>query len=162
MKYKDGNLFESGADFICHQVNCKGVMGAGIARQLRDKHPEVYEYYHNYCESNNACELSSRILGDVLLYPTDQYTVVNIFGQDNYGRDGLYTDYDAFRDALNGFKKYLLDPENEVSPNAKIGFPLGIGCGLAGGDWSIISELIAEFDRQVPQQIIIYKYRRNG
>lgn len=30
---------------VCHQVNCKGVMGAGLAKQIREKHPEVYEAY---------------------------------------------------------------------------------------------------------------------
>ena len=28
---------------ICHQVNCCGVMGAGLAKQIRDKWPVVFD-----------------------------------------------------------------------------------------------------------------------
>ena len=34
---KRGNLLESTEDFIAHQVNCKGVMGAGVAKQIKNK-----------------------------------------------------------------------------------------------------------------------------
>lgn len=33
---KIGNILEqTDAPYICHQVNCKGVMGAGLARQIK-------------------------------------------------------------------------------------------------------------------------------
>ena len=31
------DIFESGADAILHQVNCQGVMGSGIAKQVKEK-----------------------------------------------------------------------------------------------------------------------------
>lgn len=30
---------------ICHQVNCRAAMGAGLARQIRDKWPVVFDEY---------------------------------------------------------------------------------------------------------------------
>ena len=33
---------------VCHQVNCKGVMGAGLAKQIRDTCPGVFDSYR--CE----------------------------------------------------------------------------------------------------------------
>ena len=41
--YKNGDLLESNCNFICHQVNCQGVMGSGIAKQIRNLFPFVYE-----------------------------------------------------------------------------------------------------------------------
>ncbi len=41
----EGNLFDTDAKFICHQVNCMGKMGSGVALQVRQRFPHVYEEY---------------------------------------------------------------------------------------------------------------------
>lgn len=33
--------------YICQQVNCRGVMGAGLALKIRRKWPVVYQQYVN-------------------------------------------------------------------------------------------------------------------
>ena len=43
IKIIDGDLFDTDAKFICHQVNCMGKMGSGVALQVRKKFPHVYE-----------------------------------------------------------------------------------------------------------------------
>jgi O-acetyl-ADP-ribose deacetylase (regulator of RNase III) len=45
----DGDLLDQKTDVIAHQVNCLGVMGAGVALQIKNKWPEVYEGYKNFC-----------------------------------------------------------------------------------------------------------------
>ena len=40
---------ELNLDVICHQVNCQGVMGSGIAKQIRDTYPIVYDNYKKKC-----------------------------------------------------------------------------------------------------------------
>ena len=32
-------------DVICHQVNCQGKMASGIAKQIRNTYPQVYDAY---------------------------------------------------------------------------------------------------------------------
>ena len=39
------NLLNTQLQFIAHQVNCQGVMGAGVAKALRNKYPELYSQY---------------------------------------------------------------------------------------------------------------------
>lgn len=34
-----GNIFDATEDIICHQVNCQGVMGAGVAKALYQRWP---------------------------------------------------------------------------------------------------------------------------
>ena len=34
--FHNGNILDSGADIICHQVNCRGVMGSGVAKQIKE------------------------------------------------------------------------------------------------------------------------------
>ncbi|WP_223260709.1 hypothetical protein [Bacillus sp. LNXM65] len=41
IKTVDGNILEASEDIICHQVNCKGVMGAGLAKQIKSKYPNI-------------------------------------------------------------------------------------------------------------------------
>lgn len=36
-------LKQDKVDIICHQTNCKGVMGAGIAFQIKRAYPEVFK-----------------------------------------------------------------------------------------------------------------------
>ena len=41
----NGNLLDTELTFIVHQVNCQGVMGAGVARQIKEKFPKAWENY---------------------------------------------------------------------------------------------------------------------
>ena len=45
IKYDD--LLSSKERIIVHQVNCRGVMGAGIAKQIKEKWPDVYTSYRD-------------------------------------------------------------------------------------------------------------------
>lgn len=135
VKYVKGNLLDSDCTYICHQVNCQGRMRSGIAKQIRERWPIVYQKYEYQCEMFSPEEL----LGTFdIVNVDDGRMVVNIFGQLNYGYDGKqYTDYKAFRRALTIFS--YLPPKG-----ATIGFPKNIGCGLGGGDWEVISALIED------------------
>lgn len=48
--FVDGNIFEGFCDVVCHQVNCQGVMGSGIAKEARGRFPEVYKKFHETYE----------------------------------------------------------------------------------------------------------------
>ena len=45
IKTVNGNILEATEDIICHQVNCQGVMGSGLAKQIRSKWPSVFADY---------------------------------------------------------------------------------------------------------------------
>ena len=83
---------------VCQQVNCKGVMGAGLAKQIRNQFPRLYEKYRQKCLTTRN---SKELLGEVQFYftygdqPGMDFVIANIFGQDGYGRDKCYTDYNA-------------------------------------------------------------------
>ena len=141
VNYVKGNLLDSDCDYICHQVNCQGVMGSGIAKQIKESWPEVYERYRREYE---ACLKHNRhpdtMLGSIDIAPiwnTNQ-NVINMYSQCSFGYDGKrYTSYDAFAHALGLIKARTPD-------GAKIGFPKNIGCGLGGGNWNVIITLIRE------------------
>ena len=148
--YVKGNLLDSNCDYICHQVNCQGVMGSGIARQIRERWPEVYERY--LCFYSHWQDPDEQ-LGEadfIKLSDEDRY-VINMYSQASYGYDGRrYTSYDAFAYALETIRVSV--PEGYT-----IGFPKNIGCGLGGGNWKVISALIEEILGE-DFEVYIYEY----
>ena len=151
MHHEIGNLLKSNCDYICHQVNCQGKMGSGIAKSIREKWPVVYnEYKAKYDNTTNNIllncssfefvpDVSEVLLGDTqLVFVGDNKTVINMFAQQHYGYDGRrYTSYDAFWSCLGKIKDI-------VPKGSKIGFPAYIGCGLGGANWEVISTMIKE------------------
>ena len=133
-----GDLLEADADIICHQVNCQGVMGAGVAKQIADKWPYVKKEYVKFC---NSKKLKQNLLGEVQLVAANgglqkkgDQLILNIFGQFYYGHDGVYTDYSALTHAFREM--------NRLYKGRTLAFPYGFGCGLAGGDWQDVEPMI--------------------
>ena len=48
IKYYDGNVVDSTAPIIAHQVNFEGIMGAGVAKNIREKYPDIMKDYQEY------------------------------------------------------------------------------------------------------------------
>ena len=73
------NLLEVKSGIICHQVNCIGAMGAGLALQIRNKWPNVFSEYREQCGQFMAHpEMMLGHVLDVAVGPT--LVVANCFG----------------------------------------------------------------------------------
>ena len=151
INFRNGNLLDADVEYICHQVNCQGRMGSGIAKSIRERWPVVYDEYRakfdemeekliEVCGSwESQVDISDVLLGDVQLVRVgDNKTVINLFAQQYYGYDGKrYTSYDGFWTCLGKIRE-------TVPAGAKIGFPDHIGCGLGGANWEVICTMIEE------------------
>lgn len=45
------SVLDSAAQTVVNPVNTAGVMGAGLAREFRQRHPEMYEQYRELCRT---------------------------------------------------------------------------------------------------------------
>ncbi len=128
----NGDIFQSGADVIVHQVNCQGVMGSGVARQVREKYPLVFDAYQRLCRN------TLNPLGRTLFVTTPDGTVIaNLFAQEKFGYDGkCYTDYCALRKCLAEVRAKCYDKV--------IAIPYMMACHRGGGDWDKVSRMIEE------------------
>lgn len=140
------DLLKAPVDVIVHQVNCKGVMGAGLAKQIREQYPDVYTRYCDYCRRTPV----DKRLGSVQVVGTQSKIICNLFAQDAYGRDARYTDYNALRLCLMKVYKFMLQRELQ-----SVGIPSRIGCGLAGGDWNVVQGIIQEVFADTPITVLI-------
>lgn len=152
-----GDILDAKENLILHQVNCKGVMSSGLAKQIRDKWPGVYEEYRWACEAASIEKnvFNPRLLGKTLYCSVGPAQwVVNLFGQEGFGRekDRIYTDYDALKGCL------LSIHDSAWRCGWSIALPYGIGCGLGGGDWnSVVFPMILDIFENSDVEVKIYR-----
>lgn len=133
----NGSLLDSNCQYICHQVNCQGCMASGVAKQIRDKWPNVYTSYMGWYNYHHSRGGEQNLHGEVQFIPiADNKTVVNMFAQLFYGYDGRrYTSYDAFWACLEKIAQ-------TVPKGSLIAFPSHIGCARGGANWNVIKNMI--------------------
>lgn len=139
LKYKKGDLISAAkageVNVIAHQCNCFNNMGRGIAPQIAKAFPEAEQ------ADDKTLKGDERKLGRLSVGRNKEYNILifNLYGQYGHWKkpDGsINTDYDALRSALKEMSAYLTILD-------QVGLPK-LGCGLGGGDWSIVSEIIEE------------------
>lgn len=115
---------------ILHGCNAKGVMGGGIALQIKNRYPKAYEVYREIYEKDGLK------LGQVIPVEVDDGLIIwNMITQDDFGTSRRHTDYSAIEMC---FKKF-----HGAYNGDHIHFPL-IGCGLGGGQWCVVKKIIDE------------------
>lgn len=161
----NGDIFKTHCNIICHQVNCQGVMGHGIAKQVKKKYHGVFNAYKKYCDAhadNREAMLGEALIIDMYhgaavcdwLVNEDSKYIANIFGQLTYGT-GLRTDYTAL---VKGFEMVANFAQEH---NLSVAIPYKIGCGLAGGDWNKVSTLIEGVFASSNLEVLMYCYEQN-
>lgn len=139
---RTGDLLEQvDLELIAHQVNCKGAMGAGLAKDIAHRYPKMYQKYRsitlaygeNLMGTFAAVGTDGRTIRLNRLVEGDSCLVVNVFAQKGYGRGRRQTDYKAFERAFTKLKDEMVARGVHT-----VGVPHGIGCGLAGGDWTLV------------------------
>jgi O-acetyl-ADP-ribose deacetylase (regulator of RNase III) len=130
INYRKGNLLDVQSGIIIHGCNLVGVMGAGVAKAIRDKYPDCYTKYKMCLDTSNYT------LGDDIVYKVNENLYIcNALTQQYIGRGVRQVNYAAI---VKVFSRNLVS-------GTEVHFPK-IGAGLGGGDWSIIEQLINDCD----------------
>lgn len=125
---------------VVHGCNAQGVMGSGVAKQLRATYPAIYDTYRNSLDKFIYSNTQHKALGSVSFHPvmiSTNLVIANAITQEFYGRDGIkYVSYDAIEKAfeLVARKAEMLDLNIHV--------PYLIGAGLGGGNIAVIETII--------------------
>lgn len=132
---KKGDLFTAETYAIGQGVNCKGVMGAGIAAKFRSEYPENYLKYRQMC-SYNALRP-----GKALLVEEKGKLIVNMATQDFPGADAtLARVYESAQFAAHNLSEKGID---------LLAIPL-IGCGIGGLKWPDVEDLLLRIEKMYP------------
>lgn len=147
-------LKQPNIDIIAHQTNCAGIMGAGIALQIKKQLLTAVEYekYVSSCQQQG-----SDLMGKTLfLEATDGRIIANCFGENIPTGKGKDTDYDALFHAVAKVRDYA------KSEGFTVGVPGMMGCGLAGGDWRIVRDMLYKvFDGEDQPELTICYFSRD-
>jgi len=149
--YKEihGNIinlfFEGRFEILVHGCNCHQAMGGGLAYQIAQRIPKA--------ELKDTFDQRTPIerLGDMTVAKdkTEWHTgfgfIINLYSQYNPGRS---FDIEALTLGLRKVGMHFKGDE--------IGLPL-IGCGIAGGDWRIVKEIIKRELAECHVTIVHYK-----
>lgn len=126
-----GDLFDPSWQFdaIAHGVNCKGAMGAGIAKAFRENYPHMYTRYKTMCDQGFL------LPGQVMPW-TEGVVVYNIASQFHPGPDAKVEYLEA---GLQWVRFHM-----EYHGMTHLGLPW-IGAGIGGLDYHNDVEPVVQF-----------------
>lgn len=122
IQYIEGDLLNAGLQAWGHGVNLDGVMGSGIAKQVKREYPEVFAEYQLGCHSG-LLEPG----GFQVVEADDGTFVYNLVSQIQQGPNAQY--HLLFTSVVGALK------DAEDKNLTEFGLPL-IGCGIGGLDWA--------------------------
>jgi O-acetyl-ADP-ribose deacetylase (regulator of RNase III) len=126
-----------GNKIIVHCCNDAGAWGAGFVLALSNKWPKTKNAYQTLFRKMPKVELGSVQFVSV----ENDIVVANLIGQKGFGgvssKDFPFIRYDAIKIGLD------LVASKAMMNDATVHMPR-IGCGLAGGMWSMIEPIINE------------------
>lgn len=136
---------------ILHGCNDRGVMGSGIALQIKRTYPGAFAAY---AEVSNESAPYPMELGTIVPYQAaffDNLHIVNGITQAGFGADGRrYVNYAAVEKVFRETAMYILAKSAEAGEPLSLHYPL-IGAGLGGGEWAVISDIIDSTMSDYPQ-----------
>lgn len=132
MKIREGNLItlanEGYFDVIIHGCNCFCTMGAGIAKHIKNAFPQAYQ-----TDLQTRSKLGTYSSATINA-SQQQITIVNAYTQFHW-RGKKPVDYQAIEQVFLKISQHF--------SGQRMAYPL-IDAGLAGGDWSIIANIIGQ------------------
>lgn len=141
MRHVKGNLLKLAAagefNVIVQGCNCFCTMGSGIAREIRETHPEAYEV------DLKTIKGDYNKLGTYTVMLGKRFNIINAYTQ--YGFNSGGANEDVFE--YTSFAMILQKLAHEY-PTCKFGFPR-IGQGLAGGDPTRIMSMLSDFSDKI-------------
>ena len=136
---------------IGHVANCRGVMGAGLAKQIKERFYWAYRNYFDLWDDYSFDGKEGKLLGFAQQVGKLQEGICiwSLHAQLTTGTHKRQLNYGALGECL--FRM-----ADETSSTDAIGFPYQMGSNLAGGDWNIVFEMIEHYFRD-HEDVRIYK-----
>lgn len=138
-----GNLLESAADVLVNAVNCKGVMGKGLAYSFKMRFPDMYADYVKNCRNGTLR------IGTLHTYTEKDKIIVNFPTKEDWRNPSKLEYIKIGLDELKGF----------IEKNSFLAIAIPkLGCGLGGLRWEEVRKMIINKLESVSDKIDIYLY----
>ncbi|MBI1929176.1 macro domain-containing protein [Candidatus Poribacteria bacterium] len=151
IQYVVGDILTSDAQTIVNTVNCKGVMGKGLAKQFKRKYPDMFREYWDLCMKKKIR------IGRPHLYMKSQPWILNFPTKDDWRKSSLIC-------FIEQGLQWIIENYKAVGIQS-IAFPK-LGCNNGGLDWEEVRQIMhnylsqleipvwfyVEFPAEIPQQ----------
>jgi O-acetyl-ADP-ribose deacetylase (regulator of RNase III) len=141
MQIIKGNMFNSKANTLVNPINCVGVMGKGLAKEFKNRFPEMFKDYKNKCDKDKIK------VGKVYFYKTDTMNIIN-FPTKMHWRPPSSLDW--IEEGLD----YLVD-NYQLWGIESLAIP-ALGCGLGGLLWEEVGPIMYEKLKDLPIPVELY------
>lgn len=149
--YRHGDMFESGAHILVNPVNCRGVAGAGVAKQFAKRFPVATRRYKRSTWRPGFVHFYSNDEEHEIRTPYDPSNpVICCIATKDDWRDPSSIQW--IREGLHSLSLALFGLPDHVT----IAMP-AIGCGLGGLEWDEVKECIEEQLKHVNQIVYVYE-----
>jgi O-acetyl-ADP-ribose deacetylase (regulator of RNase III) len=142
-----GNIFHSEMQTIAITVNCVGVMGKGIALEMKNKSPEAYQKYRDLCSAGKMN------MGESIVYDEDLESLngkkLLFFPTKSHWK----TPSKLFE--IKSGLKYFAENHGTMGIES-IAFP-ALGCGNGGLNWNDVKPAMYEYLEDLDIEIEIYE-----
>lgn len=143
LEFTSGDLFALDADILVNTVNCKGVMGAGIALAFKTRYPEMFQDYQRKCKAG-------RIKPGGIDEWIDSWTgktIVNFATKDHWRKP---SQYEYIEDGLIALHQYL-----KSRGKVRVALP-ALGAGHGGLDWARVKQMIESNLADLEAEITVF------
>ena len=130
--YKKGNLLSAKEKVIAHQVNCFGI-AAGLAGAIFKKWPTAEQDYQQLIKRVPAKSLLGMAQFTGEQRDRDRHIICNLYGQFNPGADYNPKRLEQAMEMLGNTARIM---------NWSVALPYKLSCGIAGGDWDEVLQII--------------------
>ena len=142
MKFIQGDIFESKAQTLVATVNCVGIMGKGLAKEFKERFPEMFKEYARACKKGELRQ------GVLLVYNELNKKILCFPTKDNWKGPSKYEFIEAgLKTLCEHYKEWGI---------TSIAIP-PLGSGLGGLDWKKVRELIIGHLQGLPIEVEVYE-----
>jgi len=131
IEFKKGNILDANVDAIVNPVNTVGVMGKGLALQVKNTFPRAFMSYKIACLRGDVSVGKMYVHVDEITY--QPYAIIN-FPTKSHWRESSRLEYIV--EGLTDLIKIVREMNLKSLAIPKL------GCGCGGLDWNIVKQLI--------------------
>jgi len=146
-----GDIFEQDdINVIVGACNCFNTMGAGFAKQIKERYPEAAK-----ADAETKAASSLKLGNFSSAKGKDGKIIINLYSQYRYGTDQRHTDYEALITGLEKLNKMISEskrPEKHV-----VAIPYKMGCDRGGSRWAIVEAAIKDIFGDSKFKVVICK-----
>lgn len=147
VEYRTGDLLaQPDLDAIAHGVNCKGAMGAGIAKVIRNRWPGLYAPYRERCDDGRLTPGKGFAWATGEAPPNGPRWIYNLASQDFPGPDAR----------LEWVEASLAGALRHAEANGVDGFGLPrIASDIGGLEWADVRDVIERVAASSSVQVVV-------